>query len=437
MKATVNRLCLDISAVHAVAVDMKNCGKCGSPATLVCGGCGDVVYCTPACQKSAWKSGHKNECKAYKIELHPDYGRYLVATRDLKPGSRILSKLQPSVVGPPLLNPNYACLEAYKKDFSTDPEMSQYLAKLESKPNLRLISPLKFLCLEKSAKSTFENLIKLESHSEELQKSDRWTDLKKNIIDPLVEITGEDPEKLIKLVGILSTNSFELLSNKTPFTGLFELASLMNHHCIGNTRLVVDNTNGVFKLSVFASVKIAKGSAILFNYVKPLDRTLNRRENLMNFKFFKCQCSRCEDPTELNTFNSAYLCPKCQVGPVVFDTSKWICKDCQADFDPVKVKHIEDTISKAQEKLAKIQARFDLAQAKSMLNEFQSLLYPSHGFMLEICQALITCTAAAVNNPGPVKEVQMQKDRIEWCTQILSSLDVLEPGLSIGRGQYF
>ena len=126
------------------------------------------MYCTPACQKSAWKSGHKNECKAYKIELHPDYGRYLVATRDLKPGSRILSKLQPSVVGPPLLNPNYACLEAYKKDFSTDPEMSQYLVKLESKPNLRLISPLKFLCLEKSAKSTFENLIKLESNMDQI-----------------------------------------------------------------------------------------------------------------------------------------------------------------------------------------------------------------------------------------------------------------------------
>ena len=423
-----------------------------------------MVYCTTACQKSAWKSGHKKECKAYKIEINPEYGRHLVATRELKPGSRILCKLQPDVFGPPLINPNYGCClnchNAVKKSIICStcknvfcsqkclqifcneiPEMCNFLAKLD-KPNLRIISPLKFLCLEKSDKNTFGSLMKLESHADELQKSDRWKDLKENIIDPLVDTTKEDPKKITKLVGILITNCHELLSQikagaggKAPFSGLFELASLMNHHCIGNTRLVVDNDgNGTFKLSVYASVAISKGSPILFNYVKPLDRTINRQKNLMDFKFFKCTCSRCEDPTEMNTFNSAYLCPKCQVGPVVFKQQKWMCNDCQADFDPVKVKHIEDQISKAHEKLGKIQARFDLAQAKTLLKDFQSLLYPSNGFMLEILQALITCTAAAVNNPGPNKELQMQRDRIEWCSQILESLNVLEPGLSIGRG---
>ena len=84
--------------------DMK-CGNCGAPATLICGGCGDVAYCSTKCQKSAWKSGHKSACKAYKIEIHPEYGRYLVASRQLKAGSRILTKLKPSIVGPPLTNP--------------------------------------------------------------------------------------------------------------------------------------------------------------------------------------------------------------------------------------------------------------------------------------------------------------------------------------------
>ena len=82
-----------------------NCGNCGAPATLICGGCGDVAYCSTKCQKSAWKSGHKSACKAYKIEIHPEYGRFLVASRQLKAGSRILTKLKPSVVGPPLTNP--------------------------------------------------------------------------------------------------------------------------------------------------------------------------------------------------------------------------------------------------------------------------------------------------------------------------------------------
>ena len=93
-------------------------------------------------------------------------------------------------------------------------------------------------------------------------------------------------------------------------------------------------------------------------------------------------------------------------------------------------------IAKAQEKLAKIQRLYDLAQAKTLFKDFQSILYPSHGFMLEILQALITCTASAINNPGPEKELQMQRERIKWCSQILESLDVLEPGLSIGRGKF-
>ena len=44
------------------------CGTCGSPASLVCGGCGDVAYCSKDHQKAGWKAGHKTECKAYKIE---------------------------------------------------------------------------------------------------------------------------------------------------------------------------------------------------------------------------------------------------------------------------------------------------------------------------------------------------------------------------------
>ena len=86
--------------------------------------------------------------------------------------------------------------------------------------------------------------------------------------------------------------------------------------------------------------------------------------------------------------------------------------------------------------MGKIQARVDLREAKSLHSDFGRILYPSHGFMLEILQALITCTAAAINNPGPDLEPQMQSQRVEWCNNILESLDKLEPGLSLGRGKH-
>jgi len=40
------------------------CDACGSPAHLrVCAGCRKVRYCGPACQKKAWKAGHKQLCQ--------------------------------------------------------------------------------------------------------------------------------------------------------------------------------------------------------------------------------------------------------------------------------------------------------------------------------------------------------------------------------------
>lgn len=447
----------------------QKCGTCGSVASLVCGGCGEVAYCSKEHQKTAWKSGHKNQCKAYKIETHPEWGRYLVASRDLKPGNRILTKLKPAVVGPPLtsvlqgssiltclgcnvvLNKPIQTCSACKYLFCSnkcssfhkenESDLCSSLAQMnpeavQGSRNVQLVTPLKFLLLKKSNPDLFAKLTMLESHVEDVKKSPRWKDFQSAIIDPLEKQFNIND--ISQVIGIICTNSFELIKPQTSTTqhGLFELASLMNHDCIGNTRLVIDDTpNEGFKLSIYASVTIAKGSPILFNYVKPLDCHQQRAESLLDFKFFVCKCSRCQDPCEFQTFNSAYACPTCQVGPVVLDQDeKWTCQDCQAVIsDSSKIKHIDLEIANARKKLGKIQARVDLAQAKQMDAEFQRLLYPSHGFMLEIKQALITCTAAALNNPGPEGEPQMQRQRIEWCQQILDSLDILEPGLSIGR----
>ena len=110
---------------------------------------------------------------------------------------------------------------------------------------------------------------------------------------------------------------------KRPFMNQFWIESVYKLHA--NIilflqffhRLVIDETKDGFQMSIYASVQISKGAPILFNYVRPLDTHVLRKENLYNFKYFTCKCKRCEDPTELNTFNSAYLCPTCQTGPVV------------------------------------------------------------------------------------------------------------------------
>lgn len=52
----------------------------------------------------------------------------------------------------------------------------------------------------------------------------------------------------------------------------------------------------------------------MFHFLKS---TLKRREHLLENKFFECCCRRCADPTELGTYTSALICPKCKIGLVL------------------------------------------------------------------------------------------------------------------------
>jgi hypothetical protein len=437
----------------------ETCGSCGLPASLVCGGCGQVAYCSKDHQKAHWKAGHKTNCKAYKIEKHPVYGRLLMATRELKPGSRILTKTKPVVIGPPLTSKLMTCFECNGNlpvkpvhcpmcnyPFCTekclhDPEQNeccQRLSKFEEdhQPKPEIMAPIKFLALQKSDPGLFERLTSLESHIDDIKVTPRWKSLQESIVQPLLFVFKDDEnvteDVIDKVIGILTTNSFELVSQTKqqslehlPTHGLFELASLINHDCIGNTRytchdhvglknqcnslilmsssrLVLDDSaDEGFKLSMFASVTIPKGKPILFNYVRPLDTTLVRQTNLITFKHFQCQCDRCTDPTELGTFCSAYLCTVCQVGAIVYQGDKYTCQDCQSTIELAKAQFLDDEIDKGRIKLTKIQARTDLTLARQILRDFKEILYPTHGFLTEIKQVLVSCTAAVVNNPGP------------------------------------
>lgn len=103
---------------------------------------------------------------------------------------------------------------------------------------MQLIAPLRFLLLRQSNPELFGKLLQLESHVEDIRKSERWADFQAKIVDPLASVFKGDEELIGIIIGVLSTNSFELVSQLSPIPshGLFELASLMNHDCVGNTR---------------------------------------------------------------------------------------------------------------------------------------------------------------------------------------------------------
>ena len=89
------------------------CAYCHVQANQRCTGCHETFYCSREHQKLHWRK-HKNQCCAFKTCASSDaeMGRFIIATRDLKPGELILTE-SPLVIGPMAVTPPI-CLGCYK-----------------------------------------------------------------------------------------------------------------------------------------------------------------------------------------------------------------------------------------------------------------------------------------------------------------------------------
>jgi len=91
---------------------ITGCPVCHQKAEKVCSGCHSVWYCSSNHQKDHWKS-HKKTCRPYIVKRNEQYGRYLVAARDLPQGTIIMTE------GPLAFGPKRStypvCLGCHKK----------------------------------------------------------------------------------------------------------------------------------------------------------------------------------------------------------------------------------------------------------------------------------------------------------------------------------
>lgn len=74
------------------------CAICLAPAIQKCSGCQTVNYCTREHQKQHWKQ-HKQVCVPARVKEDPQFGRYLEASREIKPGD-IIMREKPLITGP-------------------------------------------------------------------------------------------------------------------------------------------------------------------------------------------------------------------------------------------------------------------------------------------------------------------------------------------------
>ncbi len=87
--------------------------------------------------------------------------------------------------------------------------------------------------------------------------SEVWSEVDKSVVEPLS--CEYDKDAIEEVCGVILTNSFQLRSvgPRLCLVGLFDVASLMNHDCVGNVRLVASPDKG---MTAYASVDIEKGS---------------------------------------------------------------------------------------------------------------------------------------------------------------------------------
>lgn len=149
-----------------------------------------------------------------------------------------------------------------------------------------------------------KNFSPLVIHFREADKRIKYLD--ENYLQLLVkaeEKTGKtllaekDKKILHKLYGIIETNAMYLTTNN-DIAGLYAIGCMIEHSCCPNSLFVFDKKDG-FKLIVKAARDIKKGEHISTMYSHVLWGTQLRQQHLKDAKYFKCQCERCVDPTEL------------------------------------------------------------------------------------------------------------------------------------------
>ncbi|XP_040582947.1 uncharacterized protein [Lepeophtheirus salmonis] len=339
------------------------------------------------------------------------------------------------------------CSSECHRKFHSEEEC-KLLEKIKS-PDKRceIVTILRFALLKKSNPRIYEKLILLEDHVDEIKASStRWKNIEEGVLKHLKEIKSdldiEEDQELERLVGIWITNSFELERTDQQLfgekragesiQGLYDVPSLMNHSCVGNARLVINS--GMY-IDVYAAVPISNKAPITFNYISPLEDYDRRQKILKENKFFECKCERCEDPTELGTFSSSLLCQVCKKSPSTRtkDSKNYECRDCSEVMSERDAMKIANSLMKGKNKLHRIGKAW--VTCIPFLKEYQDILWETHTFIIEIKMTLvhlIRSNAAISQMDENGKKIQIERQ--SYCNDVLAVQDIIDPGMSLGRG---
>ncbi|XP_055921178.1 SET domain-containing protein SmydA-8 [Eupeodes corollae] len=439
--------------------DLKNglCKICSKETKSKCSNCNQVFYCSGEHQKSDWKV-HKRMCYPFKIEQSEKLGRHLVTTRKIKP-SEIILKESPITRGPSQVTGPVClgCLDGIdEQDYVTCQQCGWPLCSKECESSLehreeckltqnrqqkkavihefttphpmyQCIATLRALLLKKSDKEKFEKLIKLESHDDIRRGSPQWkSDLESigKFIPRFFQTQEYTEDEIMKVAGILQINGHEVPTSDPPHVAVFDVASMLEHSCTPNLAKSFTKNGDVM---LWAPREIPKNANLSICYSDALWGTADRQKHLMHTKLFKCECNRCQDVTEFQTYYSAMKCKdkNCSGFVLPIDLKNWDenwkCTTCQSDVDKFFVR---DILEKAGADLAAMEKT--VANCKKYIEHYQKWLPRKHYYISEVKIQLVQKLGADPKDLMVLPEKDLDI-KLEYAKEMIELYEQLAP----------
>ena len=242
-------------------------------------------------------------------------------------------------------------------------------------------------------------------------------------------------EEINEAVYIMYTNSvnMELGPGHGALTGFYPVFANMNHSCVSNTKTLKLPNN---VLEVRSVKRIAKGEEIFTQYVSPEKTTNTRRKMLYKKWMFWCDCDRCRDRTECNSYLGALLCPhiKCLGSSVPSNpTDEESDYECEVCGESVSAEYAANIYREAQRDLKTPDSRYDLIQhLERFLFSQRHLLHPNNSLVISVKQKLGTLYGC---HPYTMERLTMPmlERKLQVCLDVLQTLDKVDPGVNRWR----
>lgn len=248
-------------------------------------------------------------------------------------------------------------------------------------------------------------------------------------------------DDILQIICNSYTNDF---SHNSPGSGevhmMLPLTAMLNHSCFPNISRSFYQTSEGFKMRVVASRPIKKGDQIFNSYIDILDPVMVRKKHLLETKNMNCCCERCLDPSDLGSFGSSLLCPRCKIGPLVppkpdQDQSLWLCHQCGATTNSGKVADLTFYLDDEQKALLSSPEKKSIHNMEKMIKKFSSKLHQKNLLIVRLKYNLIGLYGRERGyTTQEMSEKQWTRKR-DLCEEILETLKVLEPGMTVRKAR--